>query len=182
MCLETGNKVAVLDADIRGVIARKENDLFFVRDEDGMEFPFLASELIKIEVSQYEISKHVRVNKSLLKEKTQEPIKKKKSFFVKDKNEVVMEVDLHAEKLVKSTRGMDNYDVLSLQLETAKHKLEYCISKSISKLVLIHGVGEGTLKSELDYLLNNYPVKYYDASYQKYGKGATEIYIFQNPN
>ena len=182
MCLEIGNKVAVLDADIRGVITRKEQNLFFVKDQDGMEYSFYATELVKIGVEQHELSKQVRVNKLLWKEKTQEPAKKKKSFFVKDKNEVVMEVDLHADKLVKSTRGMDNYDVLSLQLETAKHKLEFCISKSISKLVLIHGIGEGVLKSELDYLLNNYPVKYYDASYQKYGKGATEVYIFQNPN
>ncbi|WP_370398369.1 Smr/MutS family protein [Tenacibaculum dicentrarchi] len=182
MCFEIGNKVSVLDADIRGIITRKEKELFFVEDQDGMEYPFLASELIKIQVEQYELSRQTRVSKALLQQKTQEPVKKKKSFFVKDKNEVVMEVDLHATKLVKSTRGMDNYEVLSLQLETAKHKLEYCISKSISKLVLIHGIGEGVLKTELDYLLNNYPVKYYDASYQKYGKGATEVYIYQNPN
>ena len=95
-----------------------------------------------------------------------------------------MEVDLHAEKLLKSTKGMDNYDVLSLQLQTAKHKLEYCIAKRISKLVLIHGVGEGVLKTELlYYLLNNYPVKYYDASYQKvWPVGATEVYVYQNAN
>ena len=182
MCLEIGNKVAVLDADIRGVITRKENNMFFVKDDDGMEYSFLASELVKIHVDQNELSKHIDINNPLLKAKVQQKNKKKESIFVKDKNEVVMEVDLHAEKLVKSTRGMDNYDVLSLQLRTAKHKVEYCISKSISKLVLIHGVGEGVLKSELNYLLNNYPVKYYDASYQKYGAGATEVYIFQNAN
>ena len=37
-------------------------------------------------------------------------------------------------------------------------------------------------KSELQRLLGNYPVKYYDASYKKYGLGATEVYIYQNPN
>ena len=92
-----------------------------------------------------------------------------------------MEVDLHTEKLVKSTRGMDNFDILNLQLEAARHKLEYCIQKKISKIVFIHGVGEGVLKTELRYLLNKYPVKYYDASYNQYGLGATEVYIFQNP-
>ncbi len=182
MCLEIGSKVAVLDADIRGFITKKENNMFFVKDDDGMEYGFLASELVKIHVDQNELSKYIDINNSLLKAKIQEKNKKKKSVFVKDKNEVVMEVDLHAERLVKSTRGMDNYDVLSLQLETAKHKVEYCISKRISKLVLIHGKGEGVLKTELNYLLNNYPVKYYDASYQKYGQGATEVYIYQNAN
>jgi len=182
MCFEIGNKVAVLDADIRGVITRKEDDMFFVKDKDGMEYSFFTSELVKIHVDQNELSKYIDINNPLLKEKVKQVNKKKKSIFVKDKNEVVMEVDLHASKLVKSTRGMDNYDILSLQLEVAKHKVEYCISKSISKLVLIHGKGEGVLKTELNYLLNNYPVKYYDASYQKYGQGATEVYIYQSAN
>ncbi len=29
MCLEIGNKVAVLDADIRGIITKIEKDVFF---------------------------------------------------------------------------------------------------------------------------------------------------------
>lgn len=179
MCLEIGNKVAVIDANIRGVLVKVEGDLYFVKDTDGMEYGFLKSELVRIDADQNELSKYLDINNSLLKQKKL-PQKKKKSFFVKDKNEVVMEVDLHAEKLVKSTRGMDNYDILSLQIQTAKRKLEYCVSKRISKLVLIHGVGEGVLKTELELMLNNYPVKYYDASYQKYGLGATEVYVYQN--
>ena len=48
-------------------------------------------------------------------------------------------------------------------------------------LVFIHGVGEGVLKEELRYLFNRYDnVKFYDADYQKYGLGATEVYIYQN--
>ena len=70
--------------------------------------------------------------------------------------------------------------MLNLQLETAKRKIEFVISKRISKIVFIHGVGEGVLKSELNSLLNKYPVRYYDASYKKYGLGATEVYVFQN--
>ena len=51
----------------------------------------------------------------------------------------------------------------------------------ISKVVFIHGVGEGVLKSELHYLFSRYPVRFYDASFKKYGLGATEVYIYQNP-
>ena len=48
-------------------------------------------------------------------------------------------------------------------------------------IVFIHGVGEGVLKEELGYLFRKYDnVKFYDADYQKYGLGATEVYIFQN--
>jgi hypothetical protein len=47
--------------------------------------------------------------------------------------------------------------------------------------VFIHGVGEGVLKLELEYLFGRYNnVKFYDADYKKYGLGATEVYIYQN--
>jgi len=43
-------------------------------------------------------------------------------------------------------------------------------------------VGEGVLKYELHRLLKEYEgqLKFYDADYQKYGIGATEVYLFQN--
>jgi dsDNA-specific endonuclease/ATPase MutS2 len=74
---------------------------------------------------------------------------------------------------------MDNYDMLSLQMDTAKHKIEFAIRNRIPRIVFIHGVGEGVLKQELNYLFNNYNVSIQEASYQKYGLGATEVYINQ---
>ena len=90
-----------------------------------------------------------------------------------------MEVDLHIQHLVKSTKGMQNYDMLTLQLDTAKYKLEFAIRKRIPRIVFIHGVGEGVLQKELEYLFAKYPVRITEASYQKYGLGATEVYILQ---
>lgn len=179
MRLEIGNKVAVLDDVIKGFVIKIEDNIVFVKDEDGMVYNFQPSELVKIDVEQRELTKYLDINNRFLREKTH-PQKKKKTSFKKVKNEVIMEVDLHIEKLIKSSRGMDNYDILNLQLETARRKVEYCIQKKISKIVFIHGVGEGVLKSELNFLLNKYPVKYYDASYQQYGLGATEVYVYQN--
>lgn len=178
MRLEIGNKVAVLDDVIKGIVVAISGDNVSVKIDD-MTYVFKAKELVKIGVEQSVLSKYSDINNPMLKEKTQPP-KKKKQVFKKTKNEVVMEVDLHIEKLLKTSRGMDNFDILNYQLNTAKRKLEYCINKRISRLVLIHGVGEGVLKTELHYLLNKYPVSYQDASYKEYGLGATEVYIFQN--
>lgn len=179
MRLEIGNKVAVLDDVLKGIVTAVNGKEISVETDDGMIFKFDASELVKIGEDQHELSKYSDINNPFLQEKKASQ-KAKKSFFTKAKNEVVLEVDLHINQLVKSTRGLDNYDMLNLQLETAKRKIEFVISKRISKIVFIHGVGEGVLKSELNSLLNKYPVKYYDASYKKYGLGATEVYVFQN--
>ena len=181
MRLEIGNKVAVLDDVLKGVVIAIDADAITIETEDGMSFKFTKRELVKIEEDQHELSKFSDINNPLLNQKISDN-KPKKSLFTKTKNEVILEVDLHINQLVKSTRGLDNYDMLNLQISTAKRKIEYAISKRISKIVFIHGVGEGVLRAELTSLLNRYPVKYYDASYKKYGLGATEVYIYQNVN
>ncbi|NNK27798.1 MAG: Smr/MutS family protein, partial [Flavobacteriaceae bacterium] len=63
----------------------------------------------------------------------------------------------------------------------ARRQLEFAIKKRIPKIVFIHGVGEGVLKLELEYLFGRYDnILFYDANYQKYGVGAIEVRIFQN--
>ncbi|TMM28764.1 DNA mismatch repair protein MutS [Polaribacter aestuariivivens] len=181
MRLEIGNKVAVLDDVLKGKVTAIDNHTVSVQTEDGMIFNFNEKELVKIDAEQHELTKFSDINNDFFKEKIQQA-KPQKSLFKKQQKEVIMEVDLHINQLVKSTRGLDNYDMINLQLDTAKRKIEYGIQKRISKIVFIHGVGEGVLKSELHSLLNKYPVKYYDASYKKYGLGATEVYIYQNIN
>jgi len=178
MCLEIGSKVAVLDEKISGSVTCIKGEEVFLRADDGMDYVYRVSDLVKIHVDQNELLKTTKVKGVFLKDDLSG--KSKKTLFKKINNEVVMEVDLHAEKLIKSTKGMDNFDVLNLQIDTARYKLEYCIKKRISKIIFIHGVGEGVLKSELSNLFNKYSIRYYDASYQKYGLGATEVYIFQN--
>ena len=179
MRLEIGQKVAVLDDVLSGIIIAIRGDEVTVEDTDGMQFQFSEKELVRVDKNQDELSKFSDIDNPLLSAKKIEKTKKK-SVFTKQKNETVLEVDLHINQLVKSTRGMDNYDMLSLQIETAKRKIEYAVQKKISKIVFIHGRGEGVLKKELEFLLGNYNVKFYDASYQKYGLGATEVYIYQN--
>ena len=181
MDFKIGDSVAVLDDTLKGDVVAVTNNLISLKDLEGMVYSYHPSELVLIKDSQFQLSKYSDIHSSLLKEKMKE-VKPKKSAFKKTKSEVILEVDLHINKLKKTTKGMDNFDMLSLQLDTARLKLEFAIRKRISKIVFIHGVGEGVLKSELTYLFNKYPVKYYDASYQKYGLGATEVNIYQNPN
>ena len=175
-----GKKVAVLDDVLKGVIVSLNGQVVGIKDDDGMVYEYNQNELVVIEEDQYELSKYSDINNSILNEKLKET-KVTISSFKNEKNEVILEVDLHINQLIKSTKGMDNFEMLTLQLNTAKRKIEYAISKRISKIIFIHGVGESVLKSELHYLFGRYPVRFYDASYKKYGLGATEVYVYQNP-
>lgn len=180
MYFNIGKKVAVLDDILKGVIVSLNGQVVGIKDNDGMVYEYNQNELVVIEEDQHQLSKYSDINNPLFNDKLQDQ-KVKGSSFKKENNEVILEVDLHINQLIKSTTGMDNFEMLSLQLETAKRKIEYAISKRISKIIFIHGVGEGVLKSELHYLFGRYPVRFYDASYKKYGLGATKVYVFQNP-
>lgn len=177
-----GDKVAVLDEDLEGKVLQISGSEVEIETTEGFLLSFPAAELVKIGSS---IPNILPDDVSDLSEVIQqkESSKKRKSVRVKPKerNQPPMEVDLHIGKLVARSGGLSNYDMLTIQMDTAKRQLEFAMSKRIQKVVFIHGVGEGVLKAELETLFNRYEnVKYYDADYQKYGLGATEVYIFQN--
>jgi dsDNA-specific endonuclease/ATPase MutS2 len=177
-----GDKVSVLDEAINGVVVSVKDQQITIETEDGFMMTFFVNELLKINDTSNLMDSIRRINlEEVAKEKE---IPKPRSFVKerKDKHEIsAPEFDLHIEKLVPNKRGMSNYDILTLQSETAKRHIEFAIRNRIPKIVFIHGVGEGVLKSELDFLLGRYDnIAFQDANYQKYGLGATEVYIKQN--
>lgn len=183
MVFKVGDNVMVLDENLSGTIKSISRNLISLETEDGFLLDFNSEELV-LNTNETELKSRVfntdRI-KQVLAEKEQPKKHSKKKIKAKDRYEPTMEVDLHIHQLVKSYKGMSNHEILTLQVDTARYKLDWAIKKRIQKLVFIHGVGEGVLKMELDYLFGRYNnIKFYDANYQKYGLGATEIYIYQN--
>ncbi len=183
MNFKVGDRVSVLDENMSGVIKTISGNVITVESEDGFGMEFSSSEIIKTNDGN-QLHHEAFLNTSaeeIISEK--ENGKKKKSVRIKPKERIqpAMEVDLHIHQLTNSTKGMANHDMLTLQLDTAKRQLEFAMRKRIQRVVFIHGVGEGVLKIELEYLFGRYNnVKFYDANLQKYGLGATEVYIYQN--
>lgn len=175
---QIGDIVETIDDVIKGVVEVINGEQITIVSDDGFSLDFMAKELVCI-------SNEIRVSNSEISEikKEKELPKRKKAAVlrVKERTAPKMEVDLHINQLVKNSKQIGKFEMLNLQLETAKRQLDFAISKRIQKIVFIHGVGEGVLKEELGYLFGKYDnVKFYDADYQKYGLGATEVYIFQN--
>lgn len=90
-----------------------------------------------------------------------------------------IEVDLHIGELINSTAGLDNSDMLGIQLDVAERTMASNSRRIGQKIVFIHGKGEGVLRSALLKMIKRkYPkAGIEDASFQKYGFGATEITI-----
>ncbi len=176
--MNKGDKVSVLDDAIDGVVVSVAGSEVTIETADGFTMKFKKHELIKVEDEAMNFS--FNKSKIISEKEVAKPnyINKEK----KSKKELpVPEFDLHIEKLVKNFKHMNNFDILTLQMDTAKYHIEFAMRNRIPKIVFIHGVGEGVLKSELDFMLSRYDnLSFQDANYQKYGSGATEVYFKQN--
>lgn len=178
---QIGDKVSVLDEAIDGVVTAINSNQITIETNDGFPMTYFVNELVKTLISND--LKGFISNDAISQVKSEKQEEKKRSFVKesKAKKEIfALEVDLHIEKLVPNKNGLSNYDILNIQMDTAKRQMDFAIRNRIPKLVLIHGVGEGVLKSELDFLLRKYEnISIQEANYQKYGQGAMEIYFLQ---
>ena len=95
------------------------------------------------------------------------------------KGSEIIEVDLHAENLLETTAGLNAFDILNHQLEVVRNTINEHIKEKGKKIVFIHGKGEGVLRNAImQELKRRYPrCLYQDASFQKYGFGATMVII-----
>ena len=183
MNFEVGDKVEAIDDVISGIVQSVNGSTITVETSEGFPIAFEASELVKVNSNEIALDlSYQKIHNAIQEKEAQTKPKRGLVKSRKDRSEVILEVDLHIHQLTNAYKGLSNYDMLTIQTDAAKRQLDFAISKRIPKVVFIHGVGAGVLKEELAYLFRRYDnVKYYDANYQKYGLGATEVYIYQNP-
>lgn len=90
------------------------------------------------------------------------------------------EVDLHVHAITDETDFLKPGELLEIQMQHFKLKLEEAMAKRVKRVVFIHGRGKGKLRSlireELDAHDN---CEYLDGRYDLYGQGATEVIIYQ---
>jgi hypothetical protein len=88
-------------------------------------------------------------------------------------------VDLHIEKLSDDWKGLSNTEIMGIQLKEFEKWYDLAVAHHQSYLVIIHGVGTGRLRDEIqDILRLKKEVKSFVNQYHpSYGYGATEIYF-----
>lgn len=179
---EIGDRVSVLDDAINGIVTAVREREITIETEEGFVMTYFVNQVIK-DIKTSDLTNQIESFNSEKIKKEKEAAKRRNSEKnVRIRGEIPPpEFDLHIEKLVKSYKSMNTYDILNLQLETAKRHLDFALRNRIPKIIFIHGVGEGILKAELDFLLGRYEmISFRDANYQKYGLGATEVVFRQS--
>ncbi len=89
------------------------------------------------------------------------------------------ELDLHIEKLVEKWQDLDNFEILTLQLQTLEKYLDLALAHHLSSMIVIHGVGSGKLRDEIPEVLRlKRGIKSFVNRYDpRYGYGATEVFF-----
>lgn len=177
---EIGDHVAWIDDDLQGKVMAFQNQTLLIETTDGFEIKANANELVLLPAQNALKVDWEELQKTKLSE-LQKPTANLPTKKDKKKKQAALEVDLHIHELVENTKYMSNFEMLNIQLDTAKRQIEFAKQKRIKRVILIHGVGQGVLKSELETLLRrDEEVNFYDADYKTYGLGATEVYIYEN--
>ena len=108
----------------------------------------------------------------------QQPARAMDKSVTLDRNAIV-EVDLHADVLLDSTRGLTNVDILTVQIKAFHDTMRQYAKDKGRRIVFIHGKGEGVLRATLLKELKNHyrHCTHQDASFREYGFGATMVTV-----
>ena len=173
--IEPGITVSFLNEVGKGKVVKiLNNHQVLILREDGFEVVYNITELIVVSEKTHTEAAF----KYIPGENKEEPLIKKTSKSHLKNNNKVWEVDLHIENLVSSHRHLSNYEIVQIQISHCEFSIKKAIKNNVSKLIVIHGKGEGVLKEEVRKILKKYPVETMDADYRIYGLGATEVRFF----
>lgn len=197
MAFKVGDRVRFLDSVGEGIIRSIVSDQqVMVEDETGFEYPYPVKQLLAIknaarEHDAYRIAEP-EIREVLMRNVNEGALKKAETDFnIKYKNPNAtniqrkgefIEVDLHIHELVDSTSGLQNADIIDIQMKHFERMMGIAEQKKVRRVILIHGVGQGVLRSEIRNSLEQYypNARFHDADFRIYGHGATEVILYGN--
>ena len=146
------------------------------QESDFFEQPALVYTIVKNDEPARPLVIDAKQLKESLYQQTQQPQQIHPQPLSSGKGIVV---DLHASALLDNTNGLTPSDILNYQLDTFRKVLKEYEKQKGTKIIFVHGKGEGVLRkaliNELQYRYKSYT--YQDASFQEYGYGATQVTI-----
>lgn len=166
MIFKPGDKVSILNESGLFIFLSDKNNRALIQDENGFEriidYRFLL------------IYKVFQVTDTYLKA---EDITEKKLAL--NKTSTTPEIDLHIEVLLENSSHLSAHEKFLFQLDTFKKFTNKMLTERQSKFVVIHGAGEGKLKSEIQSLLQSRKgFKMHDKHISNGKVGASLVEVF----
>ena len=150
-----------------GTILKIVNGKLLVKNSDGFEEIVSSNDIILYDentdkVTAYGIDFDIKDNQ-IKKRKT-----KKNQRFSK-----VLKIDLHIELIIDYYKELENHEIVNIQLKKCENAIRKAMNTRIEKIIIVHGIGVGTLKKEVHQLLDEYNFRYYTSQ----DGGSTEVML-----
>ena len=150
-----------------GTILKIVNGKLLVKNSDGFEEIVIPNDIILYDentdkVTAYGIDFDIKDNQ-IKKRKT-----KKNQRFSK-----VLKIDLHIELIIDYYKELENHEIVNIQLKKCENEIIKAMDTRIEKIIIVHGIGVGTLKKEVHQLLDQYNFRYYTSQ----DGGSTEVML-----
>ena len=150
-----------------GTILKIVNGKLLVKNSDGFEEIVSTNDIILYDentdkVTAYGIDFDIK-DDQIKKRKT-----KKNQRFSK-----VLKIDLHIELIIDYYKELENHEIVNIQLKKCENAIRKAMNTRIEKIIIVHGIGVGTLKKEVQQLLDQYNFRYYTSQ----DGGSTEVML-----
>ena len=150
-----------------GTILKIVNGKLLVKNSDGFEEIVSSNDIILYDentdkVTAYGIDFDIK-DDQIKKRKT-----KKNQRFSK-----VLKIDLHIELIIDYYKELENHEIVNIQLKKCENAIRKAMNTRIEKIIIVHGIGVGTLKKEVQQLLDQYNFRYYTSL----DGGSTEVML-----
>lgn len=162
--LQPGMRVTLMDSSDRGVIKRVRKDCVEIELDYGFVVPVGFHDFIVNDAAE---DRKLRQSVGSSKSK---PTSEEKPVFTNK----AIEIDLHIEAL-PGGMGVPKGEELPYQLEYFRSTLRSQLKHRGSRIIFVHGVGDGILKSAIREELDT--VYAISCSWNPYGDGATAVTI-----
>lgn len=161
--MNIGDRVSVLDEDLKGKIISILGDVILIEDEYGFHHSFHTDKIVPIHQDFYDDFTTIKKE-----ENTRNISKKHKKNSLK--------LDLHFEQLVEFPDQYSPWERLFIQKEKLMDTLDFCRKNGIKSLLIIHGLGDGTLQEMVYSVLRGYTyIDFEENEFFKHSSASVEI-------
>ena len=160
-----GEVISILNETGNYTVVSIGSEVINVVDEHGFDLTISLDKAVKIH--------HFKTGAISIKD-SDKPKQKKQSKFAEE----VPRLDLHFESFDTHKYEVSAHEKFTIQMNTFKRFINGHLKNKTTRVLIIHGVGEGRLKSEILACLrgrNGYDMN--DANYSQRGVGASYIDI-----
>tara|TARA_B100000945_G_scaffold318470_1_gene323375 strand:- start:900 stop:1454 length:555 start_codon:yes stop_codon:yes gene_type:complete len=181
MCFSIGDKVIFINESREGYIIGFKNDQNLLIQCDDIDFEVNVNEVIKVTKTSEDFYQKIK-NLSKIK-KIKNPnfnIKKNQNqntdFKVRISKD--FELDLHIEKIIDNFFDLSNSEILDIQMNIFYKAIFEAYRLKLPFLIIIHGLGKGTLKSKIITFLKENNASFTEESPMVYKGGATRLNLY----